>query len=1160
MRTIMAPGVEIKEIDKSGYAPAMTGSKCLVMGYSDKGTPYEPMQFTSKAAWQIFYGEPDNEAERYFYNACAEVINQNGVLNCARIPYDNKAKDRMVGFKFKVSTAASENPTAGEYLQQYPVKAWVDHDSDFEQDALRYVFDNKCLREIDGVIENGLERDEEISRFYNAAIKAFNETYDLDENYARYTIDYYKVDKEQSLKLQKRFLSRSEAVDYLDSFRDVIRKGNYRYEVGDVDGTYPESCYCILKDDGDWIAQPLYCVYNKEATVLSDYGVGENISLDTIKDLVDATNSIADMVDLSGIDHNSDVPVETIDQLAVKVEKIFNELQKTSNDPRQVVKIKSIKEQLERIIQGEGKAGDEIRSDSYLYIRRHNLQNESTNLSAMDVYNTHTKDANFKFTVPLYTKVCSWRDGADNEYLFKTKVEELYEDEKLNLSSRKDNSGNAISSLYNDELWNFYKDKSLSSIIRYNQDADAIPIENWENRIDSWEKMLTVFKQEAGIKFEKLFSFDKILSGDSGTTHDNAYGVYQERVHDDCPYYRMADLDPNLHDYLTITPSLLPVACDLTAIDEYRTGENKVAANTFWVFDKTCATLNKIPEDHRKGQDCECIGIFPVITTVANALYAQSLIQVDKEEVIDYETVTGVITKSKDNDVADVLCCNTLQSSDVSMKFSQNDRTEDDTGVIDTVSRDANGYFSSIQMNPAGTGIDMENAKKIGVVVYKAYLDASEGNKVSFTPVEAFCGSLDKKAKNPNTGVSTFIDEIVNKNSDYIYFFSNCFASTAARKTYENDVDFFICKPATTGMLGWFAEETKEEIALTGLYQGMEKVFTKLADINERDIDIVCDAGIANIAQYLKSVYGGSGAHAYDLDATDDDGNSLIKSWTCKSISDVGAWKTVEFKFDNFCKNIRKDCMFIADGPRPLVLQGQKKIIRDSKPSNTIDANIAPYVKYITGLNTNYGAGYCDWYLITDEFTGDEFWCPPSIKAMGVYINTDVNYNYWDAPAGLNRGVIQALDCAFSPTIKQAGSFYEKNWNYSINYPQDGIVLEGQKTFQVKPSAFDRVNVRRLFLRLERQTYKVARYFVYEGNTAYTRQRLIDTLDPIFYQAKVGGGLYDYKIICDESINTPNVIDNNELRVKIGLKPVKTAEFILIDFIALATGGSFSEM
>jgi phage tail sheath protein FI len=251
--------------------------------------------------------------------------------------------------------------------------------------------------------------------------------------------------------------------------------------------------------------------------------------------------------------------------------------------------------------------------------------------------------------------------------------------------------------------------------------------------------------------------------------------------------------------------------------------------------------------------------------------------------------------------------------------------------------------------------------------------------------------------------------------------------------------------------------------------------------------------------------------------------------------------------------------MFIADGPRPMVLQGQKKIVRPSKPSNTIDANILPFVKYATGLNTNYGAGYLDWFQITDEFSGDEFWCPPSIKAMGVYINTDLNFNYWDAPAGLNRGVIQALDTAFSPTIKQAGSIYGKNWNYAINYPYDGIVLEGQKTFQVKPSAFDRVNVRRLFLRLERLVNKVARYYVYEPNNSYTRQRLVDTLDPIFQQVKSMGGLYDYIIKCSEDNNTAESIERNELHVDIGLKATRTAEFLMITFTNCGLRGNWSE-
>ena len=160
--------------------------------------------------------------------------------------------------------------------------------------------------------------------------------------------------------------------------------------------------------------------------------------------------------------------------------------------------------------------------------------------------------------------------------------------------------------------------------------------------------------------------------------------------------------------------------------------------------------------------------------------------------------------------------------------------------------------------------------------------------------------------------------------------------------------------------------------------------------------------------------------------------------------------------------------MFIADGPRPLSLAGQKKVVRDSKPDSSIDKDILPYVKLFSGLNTSYGAGYLGWFEQADDYSGELFWCPPSVKAMGIYINTDVNYNYWDAPAGLNRGIVSATDVSFSPTQAQAGSIYEKNWNYAIDYPNDGIALEGQKTFQVKKSAFDRVNVRRLFLRLER--------------------------------------------------------------------------------------------
>ena len=749
--------------------------------------------------------------------------------------------------------------------------------------------------------------------------------------------------------------------------------------------------------------------------------------------------------------------------------------------------------------------------------------------------------------------------------------------------------------------------------------------------------------------FEKMVGFRYTLSPELS-------------IDSDTPFFEIQKADATIKTVRAIESKGAPYLLDLSAVDELRTDEAKVMNNSFVIVDTTCGTLKPIVEDERKGVAREMIGIMPVVTTAANALFAQKYLEVENQCAIGYETIGCPTTVKTDdqpcNNVLEKDCCRLLNTGswyseittvpyllstslcvdasdidndpaviadiesqisgwiDLSAWNKSYQKTDDDApsgqmavgisylsaltqteyaaqldvlssdpkitslfgwhgkdyddNLPETVSQEANTFFPTIGFNSETNTFDREHLKKIGVVVYKMFLDPAEGNKINFEPVEAFVGSLCKDDKDPNTGTTTFIDTIVNTNSKYINVFSNCFNTACDKKMYKETIDMLVMQPGTgrnddsdktiaTPVLGFYSPMTREDISISkSIYDGMNKAFDKVKDINERDIDIVCDAGIANIASYIKAIFGNVGP--YDLQITDDLGNSKLGMWKAQdNNSAVKTWKSVEQKFDQFCKNDRKDCMFIADGLRPMVLAGNKKIVRPSKPSNTIDVDILPYVKWQTGLNTNYGAGYMDWFEVADEFTGDFFWLPPSIKAMGVYINTDTNFNYWDAPAGLNRGVIAATDVAFSPNAKQAGAIYEKNWNYAINYPQDGIVLEGQKTFQVKPSAFDRVNVRRLFLRLERATYRVARYFVYEGNTAYTRQRLVDAIEPYFREAKNKGGIYDYKIICDESINTPEVIDRNELAVKIGIKPVKTAEFILIDFIAVSTGGSFEE-
>ena len=217
-------------------------------------------------------------------------------------------------------------------------------------------------------------------------------------------------------------------------------------------------------------------------------------------------------------------------------------------------------------------------------------------------------------------------------------------------------------------------------------------------------------------------------------------------------------------------------------------------------------------------------------------------------------------------------------------------------------------------------------------------------------------------------------------------------------------------------------------------------------------------------------------------------------------------------------------------------------------------------MKFISNINSSYTIGYCNWFYCIDEYTRDFFWCPPSIKAAGIYCDVDINSYSWSAPAGVHRGkVFNAYDTAFSPTDDEAGKIYTYCWNYAINYPIDGIILEGQKTFQKNKTALDRINVRRLMLYLEKRTKRIARIFLYEGNTAFLRQKFVDTLKPLFEDAKNNYGISDYVIKCDEVNNTTETIERGELHVAIAVKPIKTVEYIVINFIVTNQSANVNE-
>jgi len=208
--------------------------------------------------------------------------------------------------------------------------------------------------------------------------------------------------------------------------------------------------------------------------------------------------------------------------------------------------------------------------------------------------------------------------------------------------------------------------------------------------------------------------------------------------------------------------------------------------------------------------------------------------------------------------------------------------------------------------------------------------------------------------------------------------------------------------------------------------------------------------------------------------------------------------------------------------------------------------------------NTNYAAIYYPWCQIPDADLGRNVWVPPSAIISGVYSFNDKIAHPWYAPAGLNRGQLdQVIQTERLMTQNDRDNLYQVNVNPIASFPKTGMAIWGQKTLQKKKSALDRINVRRLLIDAKRFIAETTKYLVFENNTVETRQKFIEITDPYFRNVKALQGLYDYRIVIDERNNTPDVIDRNEMRASIWLKPAKTVEFLIVDFNILPTGALF---
>jgi len=220
--------------------------------------------------------------------------------------------------------------------------------------------------------------------------------------------------------------------------------------------------------------------------------------------------------------------------------------------------------------------------------------------------------------------------------------------------------------------------------------------------------------------------------------------------------------------------------------------------------------------------------------------------------------------------------------------------------------------------------------------------------------------------------------------------------------------------------------------------------------------------------------------------------------------------------------------------------------------------NIADATAAVAALDTNYAATYYPWVKIVDRNTALPVWVPPSVVLPGVIAFTDQVAHEWFAPAGLNRGgLTTVLEAQTRLTHDERDELYEARVNPIASFPGQGVVVWGQKTLQGRPSALDRVNVRRLLIKLKKFIASSSRYLVFEQNTAATRNRFLNIVNPFLESVQSNSGLSAFKVVMDDSNNTPDVIDRNQLVGQIFIQPTRTAEFIVLDFVVLPTGATF---
>lgn len=296
-------------------------------------------------------------------------------------------------------------------------------------------------------------------------------------------------------------------------------------------------------------------------------------------------------------------------------------------------------------------------------------------------------------------------------------------------------------------------------------------------------------------------------------------------------------------------------------------------------------------------------------------------------------------------------------------------------------------------------------------------------------------------------------------------------------------------------------------------------------------------------------------ASAYDLFASKEDVDiSLIMQGrplggtTVQGGETVTNFQLANYIIDNICE-IRKDCVAFISPDKSKVL-------------NNYGAEALSVVNWRNALrSTSYAVLDSGYKYRYDRYNDLNRWTPLNGDIAGLCARTDQNNDAWWSPAGFNRGQIKNnIKLAWNPRKSERDIMYPNGVNPVVAFPGQGTILFGDRTLLAKPSAFDRINVRRLFIVLEKAISEAAKYSLFEFNDAFTRAQFKNLVTPYLRTVQGRRGITDFLVVCDETNNTPQIIDTNQFVGDIYIKPARSINFIQLNFIAVGTGVQFSEV